>query len=88
MPPPLPAILIHTGAVVAHDAISDRPYAGLVVDAAPLATTDGNVIVSRIAIDRAIHNRQCGAAATRGIVEDTTSSRRSMIPVDTAVEDC
>src|SRR5204863_2794684 len=77
-----------TSGVIAHTTIRDSHHPPTVVDAATLASPERNVVVSRaIAVDRAIHDRHCRAAAIDGIVVDTTSSRIGIIPADNAVED-
>ena len=56
--------------------------------ASALATTDGTFIVSRtIAIDGAISDRQCSAAAILAIIKNTAPGRRGVISVDRTVAD-
>ena len=55
MPPPLPAgnsFLIHTGTVVAHDAISDRPLCRPSLKTPPPRRHEGNAIEATVAIHR------------------------------------
>ena len=54
----------YTSGVVAYDAVSDRHCANVVVYAAALASTKGKTVVSRgVAINGAVHDRHCRAAA-------------------------